>query len=84
MALREWREINRLSLDAAAKRLGAANGTVVWRWENGVAIPRRGQMVRIYVETRGQVDPNSFYDLPALDWSSIAVAEPELFTRGAA
>lgn len=66
MTLREWRESSRLTLAACAQKLGAANGEVVWKWETRRAIPRRAAMLRIWVETRGQVDANAFYDLPPL------------------
>jgi len=36
------------------------------RYRAGERIPEREPMQAIYVETDGEVDPNSFYDLPAL------------------
>lgn len=66
MALKAWRESNGKSLEECAKLFGVANGTVVWRWEAGIAVPRRHQMIRVYVETKGAVTPNDFYDLPPL------------------
>jgi len=36
------------------------------RYRNGERIPEPDSMVKIYVETDGEVDPNSFYALPAL------------------
>jgi transcriptional regulator with XRE-family HTH domain len=66
MALREWRERNGKSQQDVARLVGAANATVVSRWERGVHLPRKDEMVRLYVLTRGEVPPNSFYDLPDL------------------
>jgi transcriptional regulator with XRE-family HTH domain len=70
MALREWRERNGKSQQDVARLVGAANATVVSRWERGVHLPRKDEMVRLYVVTRGEVPPNSFYDLPDLSTSA--------------
>lgn len=36
------------------------------RYVAGTRMPRRDEMVRIYVVTGGDVTPNDFYDLPCL------------------
>jgi transcriptional regulator with XRE-family HTH domain len=66
MTFKEWRERNNCSLERCAELFGAANGSVISRYERGIRIPNREHMRRIYVQTRGAVDPNSFYDLPDL------------------
>lgn len=66
MTLKEWRERNGKSQPEVARLTGVANATVVSRWERGVHIPHRNEMVRLYILTGGQVDPNSFYGLPDL------------------
>lgn len=72
MRLKEWREQHRISYARCAKRVGVANGTVVWRWEARGVIPQPELMLRIYVESGGLVTPNDFYDLPLLDGAAAA------------
>ena len=36
------------------------------RYRAGLRIPDKDPRRRIYVETGGEIDPNSFYDLPEL------------------
>jgi len=66
MKLRDWRYHRKLSFDAAAKAVGASNGSLFRKWERGLQIPRPEQMVNIYLATHGAVTPNDFYDLPSL------------------
>ena len=66
MPLKKWREINGKSQIDVANAVGAANATVVSRWERGVHLPRRHEMIWLYVLTAGVVTPNDFYDLPNL------------------
>ena len=63
MTLKEWRDLKGLSLSACAERFGAANSTVVWRWETGAVMPKRIYIQRIFAVTDGAVTPNDFYDL---------------------
>lgn len=35
----------------------------IFRWINGVSIPRPAEMVKIYRWSNGQVQPNDFYDI---------------------
>lgn len=72
MTLREWRRRNRRTLKDCAELFGAQTWNLVWRWENGKQLPRVPQMRRIYAATAGQVDPNSFYDLPELPLEAAA------------
>lgn len=63
--LKAWREAEGLTQEAAADKLGVVRRT--WHmWENGNGVPSEGLMVRLYVLTRGAVEPNDFYDLPLL------------------
>jgi transcriptional regulator with XRE-family HTH domain len=66
MRLREWRAQRNLSADQAAPILGIASGSTLARYERGARLPRKREMVDIFIATRGAVDPNSFYDLPDL------------------
>lgn len=66
MLLREWRTKRELSLAALAHMVGAANATVVSRWERKIHLPRPAEMVALYQLTDGQVAPNDFYVLPEL------------------
>ena len=66
MRLQKWRENKGLTLDSVAGRVGVASMTVS-RWERGSRIPRRGEMLRLFLCTDGQVQPNDFYELPELE-----------------
>jgi transcriptional regulator with XRE-family HTH domain len=68
--LAEWRASRGLSRAELAKLLEVFDAKVVWRWETGEYVPRREQMVRIWLLTEGRVAPNSFYDLPPITGSS--------------
>jgi transcriptional regulator with XRE-family HTH domain len=61
--LDEWIDAEGLTNTEFADLVGADNGTIS-RWRRGVTIPRPEDMLRIYEATCGEVEPNSFYDLP--------------------
>jgi len=44
--------------------LVGADQATVSRWRRGLTTPGPEDMLRIYEATGGEVDPNSFYDLP--------------------
>lgn len=66
MTLKQWRERNGISQEAAARLFGVRNATVVSKWEIGRQLPRKQYMRAIYLKTGGMVTPNDFYDLPEL------------------
>lgn len=71
MLLRDLRFELELSLAGMAEKVraatgGATNANCIWRWENGVNIPNRREMVALYLLSGGRVTPNDFYDLPEL------------------
>lgn len=59
-ALRKFRIEKGLTQADLARALNASKGTIS-KWENGEAIPRREQMVRIHTFTKGEVSPGSFF-----------------------
>lgn len=61
-ALTRYREANGLTLDALALKIGAKKG-MVWKWENGKAIPRPNYMQKIAAETGGSVTANDWYGI---------------------
>lgn len=64
--LRNWRRNEGLTQADAAARLGVARRT--WhQWEQGIAIPGAAHMVELVSFTGGQVQPNDFYALTAID-----------------
>ena len=67
MLLREWRIKHELSQATVAAAVGAANATVVSRWELKRHIPRPAEMAALFLVTGGAVTPNDFYDLPSLE-----------------
>ncbi len=67
MKLSEWIKSKNLTLEEAAKLIGAANGSVVERWSNGKQLPRPSFMQKIFVTPGGLVRPDDFYDLPPVN-----------------
>jgi hypothetical protein len=65
MKLGDWIERERLTLEAFGRRINR-NYTAVARYIRGERLPGRKTYIDIYVETRGEVTPNDFYDLPEL------------------
>lgn len=63
MRLKDWRIANNVTLAQLADELNVAVSTIV-RWENGERDPDRAAKERIFLATRGAVEPNDFYDMP--------------------
>lgn len=63
--LKNWRRLHQLSQAAAAEMIGVARRT--WhQWEQGVVIPGPSHMIELYSLTKGDAQPNDFYELPDL------------------
>lgn len=58
----DWRNSTGISQQALAEEFGVDFRTI-WRWENGKRLPRKAEMERWFVLSRGEVTPNDFYDL---------------------
>ncbi len=65
MKLRRWMTREKVTYMAMSDRIGRSH-SVVQRYCTGERIPGRDAMVKIYVVTNGEVQPNDFYDLPTL------------------
>ena len=63
--LRQWRTSQELSVDALAAMVPCTRQTW-YAWERFATIPPEAMMRRIVEITAGAVQPNDFYDLPAL------------------
>jgi len=61
--LDEWMNDEGMTGREFAELVGADQATVS-RWRRGLTTPGPEDMLRIYEVTGGEVDPNSFYDLP--------------------
>ena len=59
-----WREVKGLSQAELGKRLGVAQASIA-RYESG-RVPEPETVIRYYLATGGQVQPNDFFDLPDL------------------
>lgn len=59
-ALTRFREDRKQTLEALAGELGASKG-MVWKWENGKAIPRPEYMRKIIDLSGGAVSANDWY-----------------------
>lgn len=59
-ALTKFREGREQTLEAFATELGASKG-MLWKWENGKAIPRPEYMRKIMEISSGAVTPNDWY-----------------------
>lgn len=65
MKLADWRRRKNLTQQQLADELGCIVTTIA-RYETGLRRPDGPAMIRIYQLTDGQVEPNDFYELPAL------------------
>jgi hypothetical protein len=65
MRLGDWLRQNRVRAVHFAPRIGVDPSTLSNVMNKGI-VPKRDTVVAIYVETAGAVEPNDFYDLPAL------------------
>jgi len=79
MPLSEFLKKQGLTLTAFGNRIGACPETVrryCLRAEDPASrIPNRASMAAIWRETRGQVGPADFYELPAIDVSTQAAGD---------
>jgi hypothetical protein len=64
--LGEWLVANNMTMQQFANAIGTTKGSIS-EFCAGHTIPRHDLMVRIYEATRGEVQPNHFYDLPEID-----------------
>lgn len=63
--LRNWRRQQGLSQQQAAELLGVARRT--WhQWEQAAIVPGPANMIELVQLTGGAVQPNDFYELPAI------------------
>lgn len=58
--LTKFREARKQTLEAFATDIGASKG-MVWKWENGKAIPRPEYMRKIIDISDGAVSANDWY-----------------------
>jgi hypothetical protein len=65
MKLGHWIKKEKLTLEAFGERIDS-HVSSVQRYVTDERVPGKKTMVRIYVETRGEVQPNDFFDLPDL------------------
>lgn len=63
MKLRDWLEANNVTFEAMARRVGAANGSVVHRHAMLNRLPRRHFLEAYTRETDGKVQPNDFLEV---------------------
>jgi transcriptional regulator with XRE-family HTH domain len=78
--LSKWRIDKGLTQRQLADELGCTQ-TAISLIERGTdqpdsIIPRRDLMLKIFRFTKGEVTPNDFYDLPALDQLDLPIGEP--------
>ena len=66
--LKIWCENNTDAVQSLIKELGCHEKSFM-RYKSGSRIPEPDSMRLIYAFTDGEVDPNSFYDLPELSRS---------------
>lgn len=65
MKLAHWRRSHDMTQQELADKLGCIVTTVA-RYEAGRRKPDDPTMIAIFALTEGEVQPNDFYDLPAL------------------
>lgn len=75
--LGDWLDANEIDPGAFAARIGVSANSL-YRYRTGRKIPRPDPMRRIYVESGGAVDPNSFYDLPDLGADGASEDAPDI------
>jgi hypothetical protein len=65
MKLGRWIKREKLTLEAFGEKI-ECHVSSVQRYVTDERVPGKKTMVRIYVVTRGEVQPNDFFDLPDL------------------
>ncbi len=64
MRLADWMENTGKSPGEVAAAIGAQSRTTVHRYRSGSQVPMSRMMVKLFLFTNGQVQPNDFYELP--------------------
>jgi transcriptional regulator with XRE-family HTH domain len=68
MRLAEWRKQEGYSQQQMAQRLGVSQPVIsLAERANDPQLPQPSTVIAIYVLSRGQVQPNDFYDLPPIN-----------------
>jgi transcriptional regulator with XRE-family HTH domain len=62
MKLYEWRKKENKTQQEVADALGVFQ-SVIQKWESGETIPRPESMQKIVEYTKGEVQPNDFYNM---------------------
>ncbi|MTI43446.1 hypothetical protein JM93_03869 [Roseibium hamelinense] len=70
-----------ISKSAFAKKIGTTTATVS-RISEGLVVPRKGLLLRIYEESEGLVTPNDLVGLPCLEANSNSGAPMACMTVG--
>jgi len=66
MRLKAYLVRNKISVEAFTRTIGLAHRSTVYRYLRGEKIPGPAIMAAIYLNTRGEVQPGDFYDLPEI------------------
>jgi uncharacterized protein YjcR len=67
MKLIDYLRSKEMRPDDLAEMIGNVSVSGVRKWISGERIPRRDQMEKIVEVTAGEVLPNDFFDLPAIE-----------------
>jgi transcriptional regulator with XRE-family HTH domain len=62
MKLQDYRKQENKTQEQVAEELGVAQSNIA-SWENGIRIPTKDNMQRIVAYTKGEVQPNDFYEV---------------------
>lgn len=62
MKIKNYITKNKIKKTDAAKQL-ETSFVNIFRWINGVSIPRPAEMKKIFIWSNGEVSPNDFYDI---------------------
>jgi transcriptional regulator with XRE-family HTH domain len=76
-----WRQRRKLNKEELGAALGV-DGATVSRYISGRRLPGPAIMVKIYVLTGGEIEPNHFYELPALETPAELDAVDPIELRG--
>lgn len=63
MTLKDYLAEAKITYDDFARRIGAANASVIAKYAGGKRVPRPKFMTAIVRETGGKVQPQDFFDL---------------------
>ena len=62
MKLQDYRKQENKTQEQVAEELGVAQSNIA-SWENGIRIPTKDNMQKIIAYTKGEVQPNDFYEV---------------------